>query len=423
MKNFIWVSIILILAIAVAGFNKFNSGQVMIYIANYSLGLSLNLLLVLWLISFGIIYYICRIYINIMRLPNKIQRSRLKSALIISRRHLNLAGLHYFEGKYRSCYNNALISVKKEFSLENKFLAYLLAFISASIMRNSIKEAEILNEINQFKNSKWQLAKHMVIADNLYNDRQFGLCIDNLNAALKMDHKHIPAHRMLLKVYLHLGNFHKAYEMLSWLLKNDSLREYKANEYKSKVISGLFATTNEIDEIIDIFSNLSSAEQSSFLFGKLYFDNLLRLHEYRLATDFLETRLKNGVLESIYTDSLVALCKKSSISASVKLNQSTKYNRAKSQSFSEELVERLLILAEECLNLNQNNSQLLLALGILNYHKQEWTKAKTYLTKSVELKPSLDGYLYILFIAVANKDNTLAANCQSNLLINIQDFI
>ena len=226
MKLFIRVSLLFLLALAVAGFSRFNTGSVTLYLGNYQAILSLNLLLIIWLVSFALIYYLLRLYINLRRLPNRIQRNRARNTLISSRRHLNEAGLHYFEGKYRSCYDNALKLMKREINPDNKFLAYMLAFRAANVMRDSEKEAKISAEMNQFNDPKWQLAKHLVIAENLYNEQRFGQCIDNLNAVLQLDHKHIQARRMLLKVYLNLANYSKAYEVLTWLLKNDSLREY-----------------------------------------------------------------------------------------------------------------------------------------------------------------------------------------------------
>ena len=292
MKLFIRVSLLFLLALAVAGFSRFNTGSVTLYLGNYQAILSLNLLLIIWLVSFALIYYLLRLYINLRRLPNRIQRNRARNTLISSRRHLNEAGLHYFEGKYRSCYDNALKSMKREINPDNKFLAYMLAFRAANVMRDSEKEAKISAEMNQFNDPKWQLAKHLVIAENLYNEQRFGQCIDNLNAVLQLDHKHIQARRMLLKVYLNLANYSKAYEVLTWLLKNDSLREYKASKYKARVIGGLFKAAVSAKELSGYYNKLARDEKVSFLYAKLYFDGLLRLAEYALAIEFLADNLR-----------------------------------------------------------------------------------------------------------------------------------
>lgn len=401
MKLFIRVSLLFLLALAVAGFSRFNTGSVTLYLGNYEAILSLNLLLIVWLVSFAVIYYLLRLYINLRRLPNRIQRNRARNTLISSRRHLNDAGLHYFEGKYRSCYDNALKSMKREINPDNKFLAYMLAFRAANVMRDSEKEAKISAEMNQFSEPKWQLAKHLVIAENLYNEQRFGQCIDNLNAVLQLDHKHIQARRMLLKVYLNLANYSKAYEVLTWLLKNDSLREYKASKYKARVISGLFKAAVSAKELSGYYNKLARDEKVSFLYAKLYFDGLLRLAEYALAIEFLADNLKVETLHLIYSDAILALSKK--------LEDKIQ-------------VDKLNLIAEKSLFADKSNANLLLALGILSYHQQRFAKSQAYLEASSNLKPSLDVYVFLGLVAKDTQNSQLLAESHQQLIANIRNL-
>lgn len=401
MKLFIRVSLLFLLALAVAGFSRFNTGSVTLYLGNYEAILSLNLLLIVWLVSFAVIYYLLRLYINLRRLPNRIQRNRARNTLISSRRHLNDAGLHYFEGKYRSCYDNALKSMKREINPDNKFLAYMLAFRAANVMRDSEKEAKISAEMNQFSEPKWQLAKHLVIAENLYNEQRFGQCIDNLNAVLQLDHKHIQARRMLLKVYLNLANYSKAYEVLTWLLKNDSLREYKASKYKARVISGLFKAAVSAKELSGYYNKLARDEKVSFLYAKLYFDGLLRLAEYALAIEFLAENLKVETLHLIYSDAILALSKK--------LEDKIQ-------------VDKLNLIAEKSLLADKSNANLLLALGILSYRQQRFAKSQAYLEASSHLKPSLDVYVFLGLVAEETQNNQLLTDSHQQLIANIRNL-
>ena len=401
MKLFIRVSLLFLLALAVAGFSRFNTGSVTLYLGNYQAILSLNLLLIIWLVSFALIYYLLRLYINLRRLPNRIQRNRARNTLISSRRHLNEAGLHYFEGKYRSCYDNALKSMKREINPDNKFLAYMLAFRAANVMRDSEKEAKISAEMNQFNDPKWQLAKHLVIAENLYNEQRFGQCIDNLNAVLQLDHKHIQARRMLLKVYLNLANYSKAYEVLTWLLKNDSLREYKASKYKARVIGGLFKAAVSAKELSGYYNKLARDEKVSFLYAKLYFDGLLRLAEYALAIEFLADNLKIETLHLIYSDAILALSKK--------LEDKTQ-------------VDKLNLIAEKSLLADKNNANLLLALGVLSYRQQLFVKSQAYLEASSHLKPSLDVYVFLGLVAEETQNSQLLAESHQQLVANIRNL-
>ena len=401
MKLFIKTLVIFALALAVAGFGLFNNGVVAIYVASYKIELSLNLLILLWLLSVIVIYYVFRILINVKRLPNKIHRARVRNALVAARQRLNFAGLHYFEGKYRSCYENALKSLKREANKDNKFLAYMLAYRAANIMRDQEKEDKIATELEQFSEPKWQLAKHLLIAENFYNHQLYGQAIDHLNAALQLDRSHVPAHRMLLKVYLHLTNYSKAYEMLEWLLKNDSLREYKASKYKARVIGGLFAEITDTKELNKYYNKLDKNEKSSFLYGKLYFNALLRIADYSAAVEFLERNFKDSSIQLIYSESLLALAKK--------------VDDAK-------LLNRLTKLSENAFCGNEQNPLLLLTLGVLNYQQRNLEQSRTYLESSLKIKPSLDATIYLSFVAEATHDNALFADCQKKLLTNIRNF-
>lgn len=398
MKHIVKFLILLALAVAVAGFSVFNSGSVILLVHGYQVEFSLNFLILIWLLSFVVIYYFIRFYVNLRRLPIRLQRSRVKNALAASRKHLNAAGLHYFEGKYRSCYENSMKSIKREFNSENKILAYLLAFRAASVMRDSEKEATVLNELNQFSDSKWQLAKNMVLAENLYNEQKYGQCLDNLNSVLRIDHKHIPARRIMLKVYLNLNNYTKSYEVLEWLLKNDSLREYKAGKYKLRVISGLFNEVSSSKELNKFYSKLEHSEQMSFIYAKLYLTALIRLNEFTLVVEFLQQHQKNNSVQLVYSDVILTLSKKELDST---------------------IIEKLLLIGENFLAIESNNANLLLALGILSYKKNDLSRAQSYLEASNNLKSSVDSCLYLTLVAKRGQNTTLLETSQNELLTNL----
>ncbi len=402
MKSLFKIILLLLLALAVAGLGLFNNGSMLLISRGYQFEISLNLFIILWFLSFILVYYVIRLYINIKRLPTKIQRSRAKNALIASRKHLNLAGLHYFEGKYRQCYENSLKSIKREYSSENKFLAYLLAFRATSIMRDSAKEQDILIQLNSFSDSKWQLAKHMVIAENLYNEQKYGQCLDNLNAVLNLDHKHIPARRIMLKVYLNLSNYTKSYEILEWLLKNDSLREYKAGKYKLSVISGLFNQVSSVNELNKYYTKLEHQEQVNFIYVKLYTNALIRLSEYNLVIEFLDKIQNNMSLMLIHPETILVLSKKN---------------------LDNLQIERLIKIAESVLISEKENQKILLAIGILYYKKGNLVKSQSFLEASSNLKESLDGCHYLILIAQQNNDSKLLEIYQKKLLNTLNNNI
>lgn len=396
MKFIIRLLIIFAFALAIAGISLFDTGSVIFNLHSYQVELSVNLLVIIVLALFIAIYYLVRTYINLRRLPLKIQRSHAKNRLAASRKFLNSAGVHFFEGRYRSCLEDALKSIKKESSLDNQFLAYMLAYKSANIMRDSKHIEAIATQVEQFNEPKWLLAKYLLIAENFYNQRQYGLAIDNLNAVLNIDHRHVPAHFLLMKTYLNLENYSKAYDMLEWLLKNDSIREYKANQYKLRVLSGLFRSATELSKVQSIYNKLDKAEKTSIQYVKLYFDTLLRLQEYDAALKFIQDNSKNSALQIMLSDAFLNLSK-ANIAEDCKL-------------------KLLNLLGDDEVISTSNDYRILLTAGVLNYKLQRYELAQKYLALSLKVKATIDANSYLALIAKETSNQALVEESYTQII-------
>lgn len=395
MKLFLRIIILFLLALSVAGLSLFDDGTVVIYVSKYQIQLSLNLLITLFISFSAIIYYGVRMYANIKNLPARIKKARANSALLISQKNLSSAGLHFFEGKYLSCYTSALKAAKKSVNPDSQFIAYLLALKSANVMQDQEKELSIANEIQRFDESKWVLAKNMLIAETLYNNQQFSLCIDQLQNILKIDYRHVPAHFMLMKVFLNLKNYSKAHEMLEWLEKNDSINEKKANKYKLRIVSGLFKVIHDIDSLNTVYKQLTIAEKQSYQYGKLYFDGLIRLCAYDVAFSFLQSNIKTNGLQLMYCEAILVLSKKIT---------------------NPELIRKLLLIAEKSLTEHKNDANLLTALGVLNYALQILDKAQFYFESSIAIRANTDSYLYLALLSKSTNNNNLLDKCYEQIL-------
>jgi uncharacterized protein HemY len=133
----------------------------------------------------------------------------------------------------------------------------------------------------------------------------------------------------------------------------------------------------------------------------LYFNALLRIADYAIATDFLERNFKDNSIQLIYAESLLALAKK--------------IDDAK-------LLNRLTKLSEKAFSANEQNPVLLLTLGVLNYQQRNLEQSRVYLESSLKIKPSLDATIYLSFVAEDTHDHTLFAECQKKLLTDIRNF-
>ena len=284
-----YIRVLLLIAIAViiAFFAQFNDGHIVLFLNNYRFDMAFSFFCISIIILFILIYYIIRASVNIHRIPSKIKRWQQNHALLVSRKYLNNAGINFFEGKFGRAYKNAILSTNKETNAENKFLGLMLAFKSSNYMRNYTKESEVLDELDKFQQQKWQLAKCMALSENLYNEQKYNKCLDSLNHVLSIDKKHIPASRLLLKTYLRLQNYSKAYDVLSWLTKNDYLEPYRAQNYKIRVFKGLFGQLTDITELNSIYKKLDKNDRNDIIIGKAYFIALIRLKSFVDAIDYM----------------------------------------------------------------------------------------------------------------------------------------
>lgn len=394
MKTILKVLIIICLATAAAIYSSGGPGHVVIFLNQYRVDVSLTSLCLFVLLLYVLVYYLVRFWVNMRRLPNNMKKWRERNALKEGRSYVNNAGINYIECKFGSAYKNAMRSYKKENNKENQFLALMLAYKSASYMRNYEKEQEVLMLLDQYTDKKWQMAKYMAAAENQYALQKYGLCLDNLNRVLQQDKKHIPAHRLMLKVYLRLNNFDKAYVVLTWLVNNDYLEKIQAESYKLRIYRGLFDNITEASELKQTYNKLDKRDKENSLINQHYLDALIRLREYSIAIDLV----KNCTDLSFLGENMVSLAKKIT---------------------DQDEATKLLQIYEGFLVNNKQNPKLLLAIGILSFTLQLWGNARSYIESSLLLKPTIDGYTYLACVADATDNRELSEHARQTLLANI----
>ncbi len=79
----------------------------------------------------------------------------------------------------------------------------------------------------------------------------------------------------------------------------------------------------------------------------------------------------------------------------------------------------MIKLYKDYLDENRKSANLLLALGVLHFTSKMWSDAKGYIESSIAIKPSLDAYLYLLFIAKKINNQMLFDYLEQNLVADI----
>lgn len=301
--------------------------------------------------------------------------------------------LHLIEGKYLKAYESAMEANLTSMTHEDSFISLLLAFKSASVIKDVEKSEIVLSLLNKYSDKNFQLAKLMLLAEYNYNFSKYGNCLDNLNNILQIDKNHILAHILLLKVNLRLKNFENSLSMFEWLMKKDILDSIQSEEYMQKIYTGIFDTNNNLNEITKIYNKLNKRHQDNHLIGMSYFDALIRLNGVAEAIDFVN-KLDFTEFSNMLRNDFLLLAKK------IDNNRDAK---------------KLFQIYEGHLIHNTQNAEIKLALGILSLRMESYNEARKYIESSILIKPNLAGYMYLLILAKKIENNDLYSYIENKL--------
>ncbi|MEN9946196.1 MAG: HemY protein N-terminus [Pseudomonadota bacterium] len=148
MRNIFWKLIAIILTmIIIWGFAQTNQGNVIIYLAEYRIKLSLNVLIGIWLISLILSYSLIRLWKNLYQLPAKFRQLRSDRIIRRNRINLSIAEEYYFANNYALSYRYALKVAKYDLDQHNLLIAYILAYKSAQLLKDSDKCTAIKQQL------------------------------------------------------------------------------------------------------------------------------------------------------------------------------------------------------------------------------------------------------------------------------------
>jgi HemY protein len=400
LKFIIKLLLIIVVAIAVVAFSLNNNGHVILLAGRFRMDISLIVAIVSIVITFLVCYYLIRIIVNLNRIPNQIKQWRQIVVSRSSRKYLNNAWISYLGGDYINAYASSIKSIGKETNRDNKFLSKTLAIKAASKLSDSQSVQKILIQLNDYSDKKWQLAKLSLTAESLYAKQEYSLCLDYLDQILKLDKSNIQAHLLSLKIYVKITVYDKAFMELSWLIAHKILKIEQIEDYRHKVLSGLFAGIADEAELSHFYRKLDKHTQKNGTICKFYFDALIKLSQYNTAIALIKS-IHDKITGFLVDDSILLLAKKVT---------DTKQ------------VLQLLEMSEDYLNHYKNSHALLLALGILNIKVQDWDRAKNYIEMGLMIRVCTDSYMYLSLIAIETQNMELAKYASGKLLENIHNL-
>jgi len=363
MRGLFWILLILGLAVGVALLATGNQGYVLIVRPPYRLELSLNLLLVLIVLSFALLHLGLQFIHYTRRLPASVRA--YKEAQRLERAHEALReSLHAMaEGHYAAAQKAAA----RAFDLgEDPALSALIAARASHKLKQKSRRDYYLAEAEQRAPDR-QLARMLMQAELLLDDGQYSDALEVLQRLKKIEVDHPAALRLELKLHTRLGNWQQTLALLKELRNDEIMDEQQAREMRLVAHRHLLQRhADDLPGLSDYWRQMSVEDRLDSRLARLAAGSFIRLGAHMQALEIIENSLARQ------WDSDLAELLGECISSNP---------------------QKLLQQAERWLMQHEADAKLLLALGNICSRMQLWGKAESYLEASISVRSSAAAHL------------------------------
>jgi len=363
MRGLFWILLILGLAVGVALLATGNQGYVLIVRPPYRLELSLNLLLVLIVLSFVLLHLGLQFIHYTRRLPASVRA--YKEAKRLERAHEALReSLHAMaEGHYAAAQKAAI----RAFDLgEDPALSALIAARASHKLKQKSRRDYYLAEAEQRAPDR-QLARMLMQAELLLDDGQYSDALEVLQRLKKIEADHPAALRLELKLHTRLGNWQQTLALLQELRNDEIMDEQQAREMRLAAHRHMLQRhADDLPGLSDYWRQMSAEDRLDSRLARLAANSFIRVGAHMQALEIIESSLAQQ------WDSNLAELLGECISSNP---------------------QKLLQQAERWLMQHEADAKLLLALGNICSRMQLWGKAESYLEASISVRSSAAAHL------------------------------
>ncbi|HEX5539099.1 MAG TPA: heme biosynthesis HemY N-terminal domain-containing protein [Methylophilaceae bacterium] len=379
MRWLFWLLFILALAIGVTLLAGNNEGYVLIVRPPYRLELSLNLLLILVVVSFAALHIALRVFHYMRRLPASVRA--YKKAQRLKKGHgALLQSLHALvEGRYQVAEKAAARALALG---EDAGLSALVAARAAHKLKRKPQRDNYLAEAERLA-PQASTARLLSQAELLLDDRQYNEALNVLRQLEKRESKYAPALRLELKIQLRLNNWEQVLALLQQLEKMQEIEPWQADEIRQQAHQHMIVRF--ADDLSALGAYWKSLPQQDRLHSRL---------AYLAAQSFIALGAENQAVAIIEK----SLLKKWDSELASLLGDCISDNPQKQ-----------LQQAEAWLHQHEGDADLLLALGSMCVRLQLWGKAQSYLEASLSVRPSAQAHLLLANMFDSRGDSEAAA--------------
>jgi HemY protein len=359
MKTAIWIVGIATLAVALTLAARYNSGYALLVLPSYRIELSLNLLLVLAVVTFAIGYLVVRAVLAALVLPRRVREYRLARRKEKARSAL-LEALHeYFAGRYGRAEKAAAVSLEAG---EQPVLSAVLAARSAHQLRAHERRDGYLAKAASVPDE--QLARLMTEAELLLDDRRHQEALDLLK---QLPRRHSAALKLELKAQQQLRNWEQVLALTDELCKRNAFDAAQGEHVRRHALAeNLKRKLLDSHALEDAWNRIAAADRTDRRVATAAAQCFIALGGSGQAHRIIEQ-----ALEAEWDAELVRLYAESSTGDAVARIQR----------------------AEAWLGSQPRDAGLLLTLGRLCAEQELWGKAQSYLDASIAIEPTHTAHL------------------------------
>ena len=215
-------------------------GNVVVFYPPYRIDLSLNLFLLIEIVSFVVAYLLIRLGYKTVQMPQRVAAYRQRQSEKRASRALRAALQAHFEGRYGHAERQAEEAQELP---ETAGLAALVAARSAHRMREYGRRDEWLRRAQA--DPALRAAKLMTEAECLVDAREGQRALSVVEQLHTAGARHIQSLRLALKAHQYAGDWDAVLRLLRTLNKRDALHPVAARQMKSLAYRALFAARGD----------------------------------------------------------------------------------------------------------------------------------------------------------------------------------
>lgn len=362
MRTLLWLLILAALAVGLALAARYNDGYVLLVLSPWRVELSLNLLLLLQVSGFFLLYFGVRIVSHALHLPGRVREFRLQRQKEKAERALSEAMRHTLEGRYSHALKRAQAAHEAGHA---PGLAALLAARAAHAMRDDQREAEWLQRATRF-DDETRNARLMTEAELHLNSHRHADALGLIDVMESSGQRHIAALRLSLRAHQAMGHWREVVRLVRQLERHRALSSEQAAPLRLRAhLEALRALPTDAPALLAYWRDIPARDRHAPRLANEAARKLTAagdpLHAQRIIEDALDAEWDSSLLET-YGD-----CRGGDVLTRI-------------------------AQGEDWLKRHPRDAELLRMLGRLCRQQQLWGKAQSYLEAALSQQASREAH-------------------------------